>query len=191
MDKMTKFQIEDVARLVDQRYREYHNYHSDGFISEPDWRAWIAYCTTQEVLYRDMVKRGLKIEFVDEYPYQKSTDLFAAIETGHFKVCRTVHPTTMHPAGRTVSEFGGETYNSLARAVHDYYAHFLPRNSLETFDGQIEAYRVERELHGAVSQSVLFAENIGLLCWYRVNGRYPDIQAPITLEPDCLGREVI
>ena len=151
----------------------------------PDHPAWAAYL---DETCRMFLTIPVRVEW-DTAPvsrYANVQELFHDIERGvmYTNAVNPVMPID-HPAqrfGRLVHGFPlGIRLNSIARAVHDYFGHYLTGADF-SFDGEVTAYKAQCALHSAAARPVLFADNIGQLCYYHHFGSFMPEQRAFVME---------
>lgn len=99
--------------------------------------------------------------------------LLVAIDGAPFDVS---HPLdALHESGLSL--------NTMFRAVHDYFGHYMTRAPFETFSGEITAYRHHACMYSDRARAALFSETIGQLCVFYALGRFVSVQKACTL-PD-------
>lgn len=109
---------------------------------------------------------GIDVIPVTDDPYKTSAELFADIEThGRMKVYRTVELPAGHPGLWDIG-IDGLNLNTAFRAVHDYYGHYVPRNSF-SMSGEYKAFLAHaRSFQRPDSIRVVATETLGQNAWF-------------------------
>jgi hypothetical protein len=145
-----------------------------------------------------VLRRGVTIIPVnDAEPYRNAEDMFRDIETNEKLLVSDVMPPYEpgHPLFEQVYFaylFSGErnqiSADTLFRAVHDYFGHFVaesPFNGTGVYAGEVAAWRTHSRLLSGPARRALFSEVIGQLAVYYVTGSFPPVQRAVLL-PDAL-----
>lgn len=118
----------------------------------------------------------IPVEFVDVDPYKGSADMFAQVQLDN----------------RLLIYKGGSDHPALSplqnwqfRAVHDYYAHFLPQNSFSAM-GEFRAWQTHMRMMGYhESRSALTCETLAQNAWYNFGPRSNEKPRPFA-EQKCV-----
>ena len=124
-----------------------------------------SYKAFNEALAAQFAAIPVKVAFTASDPYKTSGDLFAAIDGGSYQVFTGGEP---HPLLDTLK----------FRAVHDYIAHYLPRNSFGP-KGEFAAWLAHRATLPAAAHMALAIETRGQSAFYFTRGQYAPQKAGI------------
>lgn len=152
---------------------------------QPDHPAWRSYAGETAALYE-----AIPVQVIwTEEPTPSTEFLFQCIRLGFMPVfaggfnAPQDHPGhKVHPVWSQY-RLGREwvSLNNLARAVHDWYGHWLPKAPFETFEGELVAYYAQRRLHSPTARPVLFADGPGQLAYNVHFNRFMPTQRAIVL----------
>lgn len=121
---------------------------------------------------------GIKVDLVDDNPIDDASALFSSIWTGILPVWTGGQPPEDHPLTRILPGYG-LTLNSMFRAVHDFFGHFLSGADF-SYAGEILAYDTHlRTIRHPWARKALFTETIGQLGAHFITGTFPDQKACI------------
>lgn len=128
----------------------------EGLTSCPDnpevreaYRVFAAECAAQ------FERIPVKVVFTGDDPYKTSKEMFSDIDNG---VMRVFTGGASHP-------LLSATENSVFRAVHDYFGHYLNRAGFNV-DGEMRAYRAHRRMFTPCARRALKTETIGQVAVY-------------------------
>jgi hypothetical protein len=122
----------------------------------------------------------VKVEFCDDdpTPYKNGAPHYAALRegverTGVLKVFRS--PNREHPIlGYEITRLADgtwENYNSIFRAVHDFFGH-LASGGHFGWNGETQAYYSHAAMFSLEARRALFSETVAQQCWYAIHKDY-------------------
>lgn len=161
-----------VVRLIARQYDEAkHDPHSHAV-----GRAYEKLRTALLGGVVEMGRQGIEILVIDNDPYEFAADYNLAaghdmVVNRHIKVWKyNGDMPEDHPLAEVIN--GVLSLNTLFRACHEFYGHFLGGVGLNHHD-EVLAHRFMLAAKGfAGAEDALFTENIGQLCWHQVNGTF-------------------
>lgn len=156
---------------------------------DPKNPAWKGFVGDILVQWQAMRANGLRVLPVEENPYKQSQEMFVDVHRRNTLKVWTGGSELMakHPlAERAFVNEGSITLNTVFRAVHDYYGHFVRRNPFETLEGELAAYCEHRRMFRVNAVPALFGETVGQLAYYHVRGEFVPEQKAVCFGADFL-----
>lgn len=146
----------------------------------PDTPEWRAYAAQSQFLFNRF--RYMHTDVTLE-PTSKA-DTYATVAALRHDVLVNRHMAVYNegdfgpgsPLAAPAWVWNGQTVNTVARVVHDWYGHVLGNNTFETFQGELDAWRSERLNYSVHARDVSFTESVGQLCVFYVTGDF--VQGP-------------
>lgn len=108
-----------------------------------------------------IIKKYIKIEFVESDPYKTSLEMFNDINEN--KRLKVFTGGEYHPNLKGI--------NKIFRAVHDVFGHYINYNNFAP-SGEYRAYKHHQQMFSPLASVALFTESIGQVCYYSVNKKY-------------------
>lgn len=144
MEKMNESKLKDLAK----RYEAAKSDENNPAVRAA-YRAFIGEC------FEQFKQIPALVIFTETDPYANSAEMFADIERGRLHVFTGGAP---HPL-MTKKE------NSVFRAVHDYFGHFLGRNNFSA-TGEVKAWERHSKMFSALARRAMDTETIGQVAVY-------------------------
>lgn len=140
-----------LPRTIAQWYHSTPDASADANV-QAHYASFKAQCFNQ---YAALIRDGLTVVWQDENPYASSKAMFANVRAGVLCVLRSDGPA--HGALNADD-------NTVFRTVHDYYGHYLGRNSFGP-KGELAAFHAHAKMFTGAAVLALATETLGQNSW--------------------------